>query len=68
MFVDEITAASAQQLQRVAVVAWKQAFKTVMNEAQARFDDDAVHAAAPTRSHRARFGVYFYSTPEDPAT
>lgn len=61
VFVDEITEASAAQLQRAAVLAWKQAFKTVMQEAQTRFDEDAAQAAPEDKTHRARFGVYFYS-------
>jgi hypothetical protein len=36
-----------------------------MEEAQARFDDDAVSADAGKRRHRARFGVYFYTDRED---
>jgi hypothetical protein len=65
VFVDEITESSAAQLQKVSVQAWKQAFKTVMDEAQARFDDDSVSASAGERRHRARFGVYFYTDRED---
>jgi hypothetical protein len=61
VFVDEITALSAERLHEVSVEAWKQAFKTVMAEAQTRFDDDAQRAAPADRNHRARFGVYFYS-------
>jgi Family of unknown function (DUF6502) len=61
VFVDEITGASADQLKRVSVAAWKIAFKTVMAEAQARFDADAAGAPREERQHRARFGVYFYS-------
>lgn len=64
VFVDQITAESAERLQQVAVLAWKAAFKTVMQEAQTRFDDDAP-LPAPNRRHRARFGVYFFSQPED---
>lgn len=64
VFVDEISAASAEQLRRVSVEAWKQAFKTVMGEAQERFDADAAHTAPEERRHRARFGVYFYSEQE----
>ncbi len=68
IFVDEITADSAAQLHEVAKKAWKQAFKTVMQEAQTRFDHDARHSPPPQRCHRARFGVYFYSQDqEDPA-
>jgi Family of unknown function (DUF6502) len=65
VFVDQITEASAQLVQQAAQRAWKQAFQTVMSEAQTRFDADAASASPATRNHRARFGVYFYSTPED---
>lgn len=64
VYVDEISAASAQQLHRVSVQAWQLAFKTVMQEAQSRFDADAKGPPAQRR-HRARFGVYFYSQGED---
>ncbi len=64
VFVDEITEASAAQLQEAAVLAWKQAFKTVMAKAQARFDTDASEAEPNDRNHRARFGVYFFSDRE----
>ena len=64
VFVDEITAQSAEHLHKVSVQAWKQAFKTVMAQAQVRFDEDAQHAAPAERNHRARFGVYFYSDNE----
>ena len=64
ILVDEITQASAAQLQRTAVLAWKQAFKTVMPEAQRRFDADAKDALPKQRNHRARFGVYFFSGEE----
>lgn len=65
VFVDEITEQSAARLQKVSVQAWKQAFKIVMDEAQTRFDEDAVSADAGKRRHRARFGVYFYTDRED---
>lgn len=65
VFVDEITEASAEQLHKAAVVAWKQALKTVMTEAQQRFDSDASNATTDQRQHRARFGVYFFSQRED---
>jgi hypothetical protein len=64
VFVDEITAASAERLRQVSVAAWKAAFKTVMDEAQQRFDADAAQAAPEERRHRARFGVYFFSEQE----
>ena len=65
VFVDELTEGSVAQLKRVSKLAWKAAFKTVMQEAQSRFDDDAAHAPAEDRKHRARFGVYFYSEREN---
>ena len=65
VFVDQITAVSAEQLHRVSVEAWKQAFQTVMAQAQERFDDDARGAPAAQRTHRARFGVYFFSDRDD---
>ena len=64
VFVDQITEQSAAQLQRVSVQAWKVAFKTVMQEAQQRFDTDAADAPPEQRQHRARFGVYFFSERE----
>jgi hypothetical protein len=64
VYVDEITALSADQLRQVSVLAWKQAFKTVMQEAQTRFDADATQAPPEERRHRARFGVYFFSDRE----
>ena len=65
VFVDDISAPSAAQLQRVSVQAWKQAFKTVMHEAQRRFDADAAEVPPGQRRHRARFGVYFFSEGEN---
>ena len=65
VFVDELTAGSAVRLQQVSVLAWKAAFKTVMQEAQVRFDGDAATAPPEARQHRARFGVYFYSEREN---
>jgi len=64
VFVDEISQASAAQLQKVSVQAWKQAFRSVMGEARARFDHDATLAGPNARGHRARFGVYFFSDKE----
>lgn len=64
VFVDAITADSVQRLHGVSRAAWKLAFQAVMRDAQRSFDHDAVHASADERTHRARFGVYFYSTPE----
>ena len=63
--VDEITQASALHLHRVAAQAWRQAFRTVMREAQSRFDHDAAHADPALRTQRARFGAYFYDTRQE---
>ena len=65
VFVHEITAESADRLRQVSLQAWKQAFATVMGEAQARFDADAALARPEQRQHRARFGVYFFSEREN---
>ena len=64
IFVDQITAQSAQRLHAVSAKAWRAAFKTVMLEATQRFEDDKAHAAPTERIHRARFGSYFYSEEE----
>jgi hypothetical protein len=65
IYVDQITADSADALHRAAAMAWKLALKTVMRQAQTRFDTDAATAAAADRKHRARFGVYFFSEQEE---
>ncbi len=65
IFVDQITAQSAQRLHAVSAKAWRQAFKTVMQEAAARFEADARDAQPHERNHRARFGTYFYSQQEE---
>jgi len=66
VFVDQITASSADKLHKAATQAWKIAFRQVMTQAQARFDADARLPDPRQRRHRARFGVYFYSEQEDP--
>lgn len=65
IFVDELSEASAKQLHVVAAQAWRQTFKTVMQEAQARFDHDAANCPADQRVHRVRFGSYFYADPNE---
>ncbi len=65
IFVDQITEQSAHRLHIVSAKAWRQAFKTVMQEAAARFEQDQREAAPHELTHRARFGVYFYSQQED---
>jgi hypothetical protein len=65
VFVDELTAESAAHLHAVAARVWRQAFRTVMREAQARYEHDQIHATAGQRAHRARFGTYFYAATHD---
>ena len=65
LYVDEITPASARAVHDAAVLAWRQAFKAVMKEAQGRFDTDAAEVAPEERTHRARFGVYFFSDQQE---
>ena len=64
VYVDELTEASAETLRLTARQAWREAFQTVMAQAQARFDHDAAHAPADQRTQRVRFGVYFFRTPD----
>lgn len=64
MFVDGLSPDSALQLERAAMRAWQQSLEQVMPEAQQRYDADAGRPPDQAR-HRARFGVYFYSHPED---
>lgn len=63
--VDELSAESVAQLHRCAAQAWRQAFRTVMAEAQARFDHDQAHSPPDERLYRARFGSYFYAADRD---
>jgi Family of unknown function (DUF6502) len=65
IFVDQITAQSAQRLHAVSAKAWRAAFKTVMLEAALRFEEDKTHAKPEERTHRARFGSYFYAQDEN---
>jgi predicted GNAT superfamily acetyltransferase len=64
VYVDQISEASAAHLHGVARQAWQQAFKTLMREAQRRFDHDATLPRPEDRRQRARFGVYFYNEPD----
>jgi len=59
IFVDELTAESAEHLPGVSRQAWQQAFKLVMAQAQERFDIDQQQAAPEQRRHHARFGFTF---------
>jgi Family of unknown function (DUF6502) len=66
VFVDQLTAESALHLHSVSAQVWRQALKTVMSEAQSRFDaDNATPRGTEQPRHRARVGIYFYSEPED---
>ena len=65
VYVDQITADSAQALQKVSVAAWREALRAVMPQARERFEADAQATLAGMPRHRARFGVYFFSEPED---
>jgi hypothetical protein len=65
VFVDELSAESAQRLHATAAKAWRQAFRTVMREAQARYDHDQANIEPAQRIHRARFGSYFYAADKD---
>jgi len=62
MYLDRITPASVQRLQRAASQAWGRALPPVLAEAQDCSDADGADAKAPGTGHRVRFGVYFYST------
>jgi len=65
IYVDQLTEASAKALHKVSAQAWKQAFKTMMQQAQKHFDIDQAQLSPSQRKHRARFGVYFFSDNED---
>lgn len=65
VFVDQLSAESVHHLHLVSARAWRQSFRTVMREAQSRFDHDQAHTAAAQRIHRARFGSYFYAANHD---
>jgi Family of unknown function (DUF6502) len=61
VFVDQLSAESTLQLHATAAKAWRQAFKTVLREAQTRYDHDQEYTPKAQRIHRARFGSYFYA-------
>lgn len=65
VFVDQLSEESAHRLHVVAARAWRQAFKTVMTEAQARYDHDQKNTPPGERNRRARFGSYFYAADKD---
>ena len=66
VFVDEITEESALHLHKASAQAWKVAFQSVMRQARKRFDADAKSAPPALRTHRARMGMYYFSTLDTP--
>lgn len=62
IYVDELSEESARQLHKTAAIAWRQAFKLVMRDAQIKFDFDQANTRKAKRKFRVRFGVYFYSS------
>jgi hypothetical protein len=68
VFVDELTPASAAELHALAAKVWRQAFRQVMREAQARFDHDQAHAEPAQRTQRVRFGSYFHAADDHETT
>lgn len=65
IFVDQLSEESTRRLHVTAARAWRQAFKTVMTEAQTRYDHDQQHTPPDQRTRRARFGSYFYAADQD---
>jgi hypothetical protein len=65
IYVDQLSEASAAQLHRTAAIAWRQAFKSVMRDAQVKFDFDQSKTKKSKRKYRMRFGAYFYSSDKD---
>jgi Family of unknown function (DUF6502) len=65
VFVDQLSAESTEKLHATAAKAWRQAFKTVLREAQTRYDHDQENTPKAQRIHRARFGSYFYAADKD---
>ncbi|WP_326535343.1 DUF6502 family protein [Pseudorhodoferax sp.] len=68
VFVDALTVDSATQLHALAAKVWRQAFRQVLREAQARYDHDQAHAAPAERTQRVRFGSYFYAADDHETT
>lgn len=60
IYVDEITPASAAQLQRMAAEAWQAAFAKLMPAAQALCEADLRDVEPAQRRQRLRFGVYVF--------
>ncbi|WP_127998204.1 DUF6502 family protein [Piscinibacter defluvii] len=68
VFADGLGADSVERLHTLAREAWAQAFRAMVDEAQAAVQADA--AVEPPDQQRIRFGVYFYAEPvqEAPGT
>ncbi|HPK32231.1 MAG TPA: DUF6502 family protein [Ottowia sp.] len=62
VFVEELSAASAHRLHVCAARAWQAAFQTVMREAHTLHAHDKRHTPPAQRTHRARFGTYFFES------
>lgn len=60
LYVDEITAESAEVLHRAASRAWHPVLARVLRLAEQRSARDAAKERAEHRQARVRFGVYFY--------
>jgi Family of unknown function (DUF6502) len=65
IYVDQLSEESATQLHKTAAIAWRQAFKSVMRDAQVKFDFDQSNSKKSKRKFRVRFGAYFYSSDKD---
>jgi hypothetical protein len=65
VFADGLSNASVEQLREKAVAAWLAAFESMVRDATERVERDA--AVDDEAQHRMRFGVYFYSEPQQPA-
>jgi hypothetical protein len=65
IFVDQLSEESANDLHKSAAIAWRQAFKVVMRDAQVKFDFDQATTKKAKRKFRIRFGTYFYSSDKD---
>jgi hypothetical protein len=65
LYVDQLHPDSVEQVRAAARKAWQAAARQVMAQATSSFAHDQKHRNATERTHRARFGVYFYSETEN---
>jgi len=63
VFADGLSDSSVERLRAKAVAAWLAAFEAMVGEATKLVENDGDIAAES--QHRMRFGVYFYSEPQD---